>query len=227
MDGETFLRRYFDGHIGDAPVGSEESVLLLERAHAAAEALVSVGALDEYVAETVLAEFRDRLDPREDQGVFVGPRGPLGTTEELGPFEWGDLSRFPPAPTLLRVIPVVEEGAIDDMRITVISIDIWSDHITVRSVATADNDSLGSILWTWRVRDDQGGVYSSAGGQSGGNGRTYIIDSDFRPAPEPQARTLILSARRIRPIENVRPDRMVPVTGVAAETLLRFEVPLA
>src|SRR5690242_1731955 len=168
MDGETFLRRYFDEHISDVEAGTEEGVSFLQGAHARAEALVSVGALDEHVAETVLAEFRDRLDPREGMGVFVGPQGPLGTTEELGPYEWGDLSRFPPAPTLLRVIPVVQQGTIDDMRITVISVDVWSDHMTLRSVATADTDDLRSILWTWRVRDDQGGVYSRGGGQSGG-----------------------------------------------------------
>jgi hypothetical protein len=226
MDGETFLRRYFDQHMSDVAAETEERLLLLQGAQAAAEALVSVGALDEHVAETVLAEFRERLDPDEEEGIFVGPRGPLGTTEELGPFEWGDLSRFPPAPTLLRVIPVVQQGTIDDMRVTVISVDIWSDHMTLRSVATGDTDEMRSILWTWRVRDDQGGVYSRGGGQSGGSGRSYVIDCDFHPAPGPEVRSLVLSARRIRPIEDVRPDRMVPVTGIAAETLLSFEVPL-
>src|SRR6266536_1071907 len=136
MDGEAFLRRYIEQH--DEPgLAGDDRVVVFDRAQIAAEALVSVGAIEEQRAIEILADLRERLDTGEEEGLFVGG-GPRGAQEEHGPYEWGDMSRFPPAPRLYRVIPVVMDGLIDDVKVTVISVEIWSDHFTIRSVVTAE-----------------------------------------------------------------------------------------
>ena len=229
MEPEAFLRRYFDVRVTNVQ-DLEEAGFLLRELHIAAEALVSVGSLSEQKAEDILAEFRDRLDTDDHDGVFVGPRTPLGTVEEVGPYGWGDPFFRPTAvpPSLLRVIPVAEMGVIDSFRITVISLELWSEHITLRTMVTAETDPpLRAFLWTWTVQDDQGGLYRRGGGQSGGSGFNYVSELDFHPAVDPAATALILRARRIRPIEAVDPARMTSVSGIPAEELLRFEVALS
>jgi hypothetical protein len=227
MDAEGYLRRYFEVHHGRVR-NLEEAGYLLQELHIAAEALVSVGAIREESAEEILGGFRDRLDTMDHDGVFVGPRSAVGTVEEVGPYAWGDpFFGHGPATSLIRVIPVAQEGVIDSFRITVISVELWSDHIGMRSMITAEEEPASPIfLWTWTVQDDRGGLYGRGGGQAGGSGLSFVSDLDFHPAADPQATALTLRARRIRPIEAVDPARMVSASGIPAEELLRFEVSL-
>jgi len=227
MDAEAYLQRYFETN--SARVRNlEEAGYLLQELHIAAEALVSVGAISEEAAEAILGGFRDRLDTDDHDGIFVGPRSAVGTVEEVGPYSWGQVADPGLAASLERVIPVAESGSIDSFRITVITIELWSDHLTLRSsISTESEHRLAAFPWTWTVGDDRGGLYSKGGGQTGGDGRNFTAEFDFHPAVDPEAAKLILRARRIRPFEPVDPDRMVPVSGIPAEELLRFEVSLA
>ena len=225
MDGETFLRRFLEIHAPEADADDERVASLLQQLEAAAEALVSVGSLDEDRAFEIVGELRERFRPAE-QGLY-GPPGPVGATLEDGPMGWAKSESFPPPPRLDRVIPVVQAGTIDGLSVTLTSLDIWTDHITVHAVVWAESNEIQPPLpWAWSVRDDTGALYSRGGGGSGGSPRTFSIESDFHPAPSPDASQLIVRARRLRPVEDVHADRMLPVTGIPAEELLRFDVSL-
>ena len=236
MDGETFLRQYIEDRLidlglrrGRHPPDPQDIHVAISNAAAAAEALVSVGALERTTAERMLAELREYLvDERKlEPNAFVS--GPLGSDSETGPFSWGDLTERPAAPDLVRVIPLGRDaGFIGEARVTVVSLELWSDHFTIRYAISAGGsmDTPGP-LWTWRVHDDTGGLYRKGGGQAGGGGgRLWTAEDEFQPVPRPDATLLTLVARQIGPLEVPDPERMVPVEGVAMEELFRIDVPL-
>jgi hypothetical protein len=236
VDGETFLRRYIENRLvdlglrrGRQPNDPQEVHIAISNAAAAAEALVSVDAIEREAAERMLDDLREFLvdENKLEPNAFVA--GPLGSDTETGPYSWGDIADRRAPPQLVRVIPLGREaGLIGEARVTVLSIELWSDHFTIRYAISAEGsmDTPGP-LWTWRVHDDTGALYRRGGGLAGGGGgRLWLGQDEFHPVPGPDANFLTLVARKIGPVEVPDPQRMVPVDGVAMEELFRIDVPL-
>jgi hypothetical protein len=90
-------------------------------------------------------------------------------------------------------------GTIDDKRVVLVSLDIWSDHFDVRSAMLFPHHLSTHAPGPrplWEAWDDAGTTYRSEG-WSGGARKQWVLRHDgFRPAPPPEASALTLALMR-------------------------------
>jgi hypothetical protein len=232
VDGSEFLEAFAKQRVF-SPVSADpgDVARALSELAAAAEALVSVGAMERAAAERIVEDARDRA---VRQGTFsenASPPGPVGAADEVGPFYWGDAAQRP-ARVPVKVIPLVADlGVYDATRVVVLAAEIWSDSIRIRFVLTLEDGVTQEPpeRWMWRLEDDTGRLYEGGGATSGGGGPEWVAEQHFHPAPAAGAETLILVGRRMRPIPPSRPRSerpMTPAWGFPREELFRLEIPL-
>jgi hypothetical protein len=208
----------------------EEGFEALREMTVAASALVGTGALDRAIAERVVVRLRDDLvalgvvDPDT-----IAPE-PFGDAAPVGPADWGEPSIVPP-PRLVRVIPLVRElGPIDGgAAVTLISLEIWNDHLRVRYPMTGRRlrDKRERERWTATLRDDAGTVYVRGGGSGGGDRDTWHEETEFTPVPPPEATMMYFVARRLGPpVDESRRDLPWTGHGAPGEEIVSIEVPL-
>lgn len=236
MDGEDHIRSLIEERLRSVArmgPGSKQELgsTYLREIDLVATALVSVGALERDKAERILDGFRDTLI---EKGV-IHPRtvlmGTFGDEAPVGPGVWGESLEPSPSPRLVRVVPVVRElGPVaEGPSVTLISAEIWSDHLALRfaMTRTSQNEPVGNPAWTWTIEDDTGTVYERSGG--GGSGQDWLWREEhrFRPAPPSDATRLILVARRVGPPRDPSPPRtMWGNMGALGEELFTLEITL-
>lgn len=75
--------------------------------------------------------------------------------------------------------------------VVVISVERWSDGVTIHSAAPPPKrDGGGYPPWASRLKDDAGTAYSQSGGGGGGGDRLIRTKSSFAPSIPREARTL-------------------------------------
>lgn len=236
MDAETYLNRLAEQRLNRlgrsaGSLDQEQGSEMLQELSAAASALVATGALDRAVAERVVIRSRNAL---VEMGIVVpdtiAPE-PFGDAPPAGPADWGAPSRVPP-PRLVRVIPLARElGQIDGgAAVTLISVEIWNDHLLFRYSMTArrHRSSRERERWTATIRDDAGTIYVRGGGQGGGDRDTWHEETEFMPTPPLEATTLYFVARKIGPpVDEPSDDLPWSGYGPLGEELVSIDIPLS
>jgi hypothetical protein len=230
VDAETYLRRLVAERIrglspdrGDQHEGWE----ILREISIAAIALVSVGAMERRVAEELVQGTRSALVERGAVTPDMIAPEPFGDAAPVGPASWG--AEAAPVTRLIRVIPILGElGDIDGAaQVTLISADVWTNHLVIRYAMAAPRDRRRRPRWMCTIDDDVGTVYMEAGGSGGGGDGWWQEERRFEPAPPPKARQLSFVVRRIgEPRDEPRSDLPWTGSGPLGEEILRFEIRL-
>ncbi|CCF84664.1 Clp protease N-terminal domain-containing protein [Nitrolancea hollandica] len=157
-------------------------------------------------------------------GVFVGTGGMV-----MGP-------RTVPVPAplgdLLRVIPIVQTQAVGDVRVTLLSLELYAHGFIIHDRATISDQTaphpermaqLGSL--DFDISDDRGGHYHGRMQHGRTDGVAWYFGADYRPGIDPEAHEL-----RVRVRGGGLPRPPEPAGGQqAAEPypwLLTFSIPL-
>lgn len=235
MDGEQYLgslirdRLRLLARTGGASQ-QERGTTYIREVDLVASALVSVGALERAKAERILQELRDTLLEREIIDPSTILVGAFGDDVPVGPAAWGE-SLAPTSPRLVRVVPIVRDlgQVVGGPSVSLISIEIWSDHFALRFAITRPpiDEAAREPEWTWRIEDDSGTVYERVGGGGSGEDRLWRGELRFRPAPPSDATKLVLVARRVgSPRSPSPPGSAWRDAGPVGEELFSVEVPL-
>jgi hypothetical protein len=235
MDAESYIRRLVDERVADfarreEAADQEGGYDALRELSVAAMSLVSTGALDRRFAEEAVGQMRASL---VSLGVVtpdtIAP-APFGDAPPVGPADWGSPSAVSP-PHLLRVLPVAKDlGPLDGgAAVTLISLEVWSDHLRLRYAMTARRnlDARRPERWACTLGDDAGTVYLRGGGQGGGGSDVWYEETEFRPVPPPEATKVIFTARRLgSPRDEPRSDLPWTGEGPLGEEIVSVEIPL-
>jgi hypothetical protein len=220
MDAEPYLRelvRERIERIETVPADQAERLAsaCLAEVKAAAAALVATGALTEDLAIGEIVDgFSNDLERRglierwtvhslSSFGGLTGRVREIGTIRGAQSAQPIPLRR--PDPKIVAVLPLVNDiGSVEGQRVSLISLELWSESLRLRSATTRPeirpSSDPASHRWTepcgWEIEDDVGTAYMEMGHSGHGGGRLYISETTFQPAPPESARSLTLIARR-------------------------------
>jgi hypothetical protein len=187
--------------LGHNYIGTEHILLglLREGQGVGAQVLVKLGAGRDRVRQQViqlLSGYAGGMPPEQvASGMPRLAQGPGPAMVAGGP---GAYLEMEPA-DLVRVVPLAREiyrGG--DLRLVLISLEIWSGWLDLRYVLLPQEQPGPQhvVDLDWRVADDVGTSYELMGEASGGGRMLRIYQLGFRPAPPEGARTLTLTVTR-------------------------------
>jgi hypothetical protein len=187
--------------LGHNYIGTEHVLLGLVREGegVAAQVLVQLGAEKARVRQQVIQLLSGYAQEAQPGGALHGPAqlpaGVLATPGEapLG-VEW---------PRLLRVVPLAQEVPLPDgERLVLISLEIWSTWMTLRSALVAKAGSTlalaPEVVLSYLVSDAAGTHYEFSGGASSGMATLRFQQAVFQPTPPAGTETLSLTAFGVR-----------------------------
>jgi hypothetical protein len=165
----------------------------------AAQVLVELGAGQDRVRQVVVQLLGGAAGGVPPEQVAGGmPRLVQGAASAMVAGGPGAYLELEPA-DLVRVVPLAREiyrGG--DIRLVLISLEIWSGWLDLRYVLLPQEQPGPQhvVDLDWRVADDVGTSYELMGEASGGGRMLRICQLGFRPAPPEGARTLTLTVTR-------------------------------
>lgn len=178
-----------------------------------ATGLIAAGVLTPQDAERLLTDLRKTMERAGWIGVIrqfsarTSHFGPVvRRTSDAAPVSRPVVPALPPdSHDLLRVIPLVGRNIKHgDVIRTLISLEVWSDVLILRSAVPQDGEWRPDITRQlfdgrirWRAWDDQGTQYRSTsvtGGGSSGTGDLMFENRAFFPSPPEEADLLTVIA---------------------------------
>jgi hypothetical protein len=170
-------------------------------------------------------------DVRRHIGQVIGQGDtPVGT----GGMVMGPRTVPVPAPLgdLLRVIPIAQTQAVGDVRVTLLSLELYAHGFIIHDRATISDQTaphperiaqLGSL--DFDISDDRGGHYNGRMQHGRSDGFAWYFGADYRPGIDPEARELRV---RVRGGGLPRPPEPAGDQQVAEpyHWLLTFSIPL-
>jgi len=216
MDPIAYLDRIIQSRLVDIARAQDDAALgdarmRVREVHAAADALIAAGVVDEESANDMLRHLEDVMARRQGaeeeiqrsqtvvRDVTVSDSTSPRSTRVL---ESADL----PTP---RIIPLAQHlGSVRQIRHDVVlaSLEIWPASVHLRyalSPVPTEREHMRPS-WTWEIRDDVGTRYAMSGG--GGNllGGVWLESVVFRPSTPAEATTLVLVLRLLQSQEQLR-----------------------
>jgi hypothetical protein len=183
--------------LGNNYIGTEHILLGLirEREGVAAQALSQLGlGLDEVRQRTL--DLAESEDARESEQAPVHPAGARvlapGTLAAPGLPPYGSTER----PRLDRVVPLAREVELPGgVRLVLISLEVWSTWVTLRSSAfAAPGETITEPVALYRLTDDAGTSYECTSAASSGSGWLRYHQAVFQPGPPDGTGRLTLTA---------------------------------
>jgi hypothetical protein len=178
--------------LGHNYIGTEHILLglLREGQGVGAQVLVKLGAGRDQVRQAVVQLLAGYAGGRPPEQAAAASRPPVAPVAG-GPGFYAE--REPPE--LVRVVPLAREVTGESgLRVVLISLEIWSGWFDLRYALLPRMDAPPQeVALDWRVTDDLGTDYTLTGMAAGGGPLLHVHQLDFRPAPPPDTRTLILT----------------------------------
>ena len=178
--------------LGHNYIGTEHILLglLREGQGVGAQVLVKLGAGRDQVRQAVVQLLAGYAGGRPPEQAAAASRPPVAPVAG-GPGFYAE--REPPE--LVRVVPLAREVTGESgLRVVLISLEIWSGWFDLRYALLPRMPAPPlEVTLDWRIADDLGTDYTLTGMAAGGGPLLHVHQLDFRPAPPPDTRTLILT----------------------------------
>lgn len=162
-----------------------------------ARGLVAAGVLDQRDADQVMTWLRTKMtEAGMLKVVTLGGQGTVTTSSPLPVVR--AVAERPPLPALKRVVSLAGRSfTIADKTLNLISLEVWSSMIVVRTARGYDEDDQPKYLdarLRWRGWDDMGTEYRS-NSSTGTLWPQLIVDNRmYEPGPPDDARTFTVVA---------------------------------
>jgi hypothetical protein len=178
-------------------IGTEHILLGLVREGegVAAQVLVKRGAGLSSVRERVIG----LVSMQAPGEIYAGERVHSHAVTTRGPFSGGVAYLWAGRqPKLLRVVPIARQLDLgDDMRLVLLSLEVWSEWLDLRlaTVGPAGSPMPRPLAshGDWTLTDDLGTAYRTTGASLSGEQRIHVCQVSFSPSPPAEAKTLTLT----------------------------------
>ncbi|TCO55111.1 hypothetical protein [Actinocrispum wychmicini] len=164
-----------------------------------ARGLVAAGVLDQQDADQVMTWLRTKMtEAGMLKVVTLGGQGTVSTSMPVARVPAGAVAERPPLPVLKRVVSLAGRSfTIADKTLHLVSLEVWSTMLVVRTARTYDEDDQPKYLdarLRWRGWDDQGTEYRS-NSSTGSLWPQLIVDNRmYEPGPPDDARIFTVVA---------------------------------